>query len=125
MTDELEELRRYTYVESRIPPLDALETFVPLGAEHDPAVEEVRRRTGFSRWFPVEGGHRVLILYEGGGYDTSRFSLVEGGWDHEHCRRCQQDIAPMTLCWVTEAGPFILLCTDCHRVVIGPAEGPG
>jgi hypothetical protein len=119
MDDELDELRRFTYMQTRIPRLDALEVFVPTGAEDDETVNEARKRTGFSRWFPVEGGHRVLILYEGGDYDPNRFSLVKEGWDHEHCRRCQVTIEPMTPCWVTEEGPFIPLCDACHGLVTG------
>jgi len=113
------ELRRLSFMESRIPRLDALEVFVPTGAEDDEALSELMGRTGFSRWFPVEGGHRVQILFEGGQYDRNRFVFVEGGWDHEHCRRCQRTIEPMTLCWVTEGGPFMLLCIDCHTSVFG------
>ncbi len=67
----------------------------------------------------VDGGHRVLILYEGGDYDTNRFSLLRGGWDHEHCTRCSCRIEPMTLCWVTEDGPYIVLCEECHVTVVG------
>jgi len=114
----LEEFRRFTYIESRIPRLDALEVFVPAGAEKDPALNEVLNRTGFSRWFPVDGGHRVLVLYEGGDYDTNRFSLIQGGWDHEHCTRCNSSIEPMTLCWVTREGPYIVLCESCHLTVV-------
>jgi hypothetical protein len=114
---ELEEFRRFSYMESRIPRLDALEVFVPSGAENDETLNEVRNRTGFSRWLPVDGGHRVLILYEGGEYDPNRFSLIRGGWDHEHCTRCSCRIEPMTLCWVTREGPYIVLCHECHLAV--------
>ena len=58
MDDELLGLRRLRYHSSRIPALDALEIVVPDGAPADPELEEVRSRTGFSRWYPVEGGHR-------------------------------------------------------------------
>jgi hypothetical protein len=119
MDDELEYLRQFSYMPSRIPVLDALEGFVPTGSEDDPQINELQRRTGFSRWFPVSGGHRVLILYEGGEYDHSRFTLVRGAWDHEHCKRCQSIIQPMTHCWVTRDSPFVILCETCHGVVEG------
>jgi hypothetical protein len=32
---------------------------------------------------------------------------------------CQVTIEPMTPCWVTEEGPFILLCDACHGLVTG------
>src|SRR5262245_31254806 len=103
---ELQELRQYTYTEARIPRHDALEIFVPTGSENDTAFAEATSRP--SRWFPVSGGHRVLILHQDGPYDTSRFTLVTGGWDHEHCKRCQATIEPMSRCWTTENGPFII-----------------
>ena len=117
MDDELEYLRTLTFSQSRIPALDALEVFVPNGAEADEELTELRRRTGFSRWRPVEGGHQVLILYEGGAYDRSRFTLRSGAWDHEHCKRCCVRIAPMTLCWVGIGQDYTILCEECYRVV--------
>ena len=76
MAKDLSELRKLTFVPTRIPRLDALEVFVPTGSEADPEIARVAERTGFSRWFPVEGGHRAQILYQGGDYDQARFSLV-------------------------------------------------
>jgi hypothetical protein len=97
-----------------------LEIFAPDGAPPDPEIEELQSRTGGSRWYPVKGGHRVLILYQGGAYNSERFRLAKGAWDHEHCSRCRKTIAPMALCWVTEAGPFLLLDDECHATVFGP-----
>jgi hypothetical protein len=121
--ERLAELRRLTFHESRIPALDALEVFVAEGAERDEAVDELTRRTGFSRWFPVNGGHRVPILYKGGPYDPKRFTLREGAWDHEHCKRCATTIEPMALCWVSSTGDHTILCEECHRVVVA-SSGP-
>ena len=67
----------------------------------------------------MEGGHRVLILYEGGPYNAQRFALAKGAWDHEHCSRCGATIEPMTLCW-TRAGEYVLLDEKCHAEVFGP-----
>jgi hypothetical protein len=122
MDFEPDELRRLPWRKSRIPKLDALEAFVPTGAEDDEAVEKATALSGLSRWYPVEGGHRVVVLYEGGEYDDARLSLVEGGWDHEHCERCGGTIEPMALCWATADGPSILLCAACHSLVMGCAE---
>ncbi len=112
-----EQFRRLSYSATRVPRLDALEAFVPTGREDDETGSEARKRP--SRWFPAEGGHRVLVLYEGGEYDAGRWRLVKGGWDHEHCTRCGRSIEPMTLCWVTAEGPWVLLCEACHQVVGG------
>jgi hypothetical protein len=117
MDDDLTRLRELSFVESRIPSLDALEGFVPTGGERDPAVDAAAALTGFSRWQPVEGGHKVQFLYEGGAYETTRFKVVKGAWDHEHCKRCTKRIESMTLCFVTTSGPYILLCETCHDLV--------
>lgn len=116
--EELSGLRRYTWVQSRIPALDALSTFVPQGQEREPAITEWVERAP-SRWSPMAGGHRVLFLYEGGAFDLQRFTVERGAWDHEHCRICRTRIPPMTLCWVTESGPHIILCESCHGEVSG------
>ena len=105
MEDDLTQFRNLEFRESRIPALDALEVFVPSGGENDETLTEIRRRTGFSRWRPVEGGHQVLILYEGGTYDPERYSLRKGAWDHEHCKRCGVHIEAMTLCFSHVAPP--------------------
>jgi hypothetical protein len=106
--------RQFAYHASRIPALDALSAFVADGAP-DPAVQEMVSRLGMSRWYPENGGHRVLILYEGGPYDSSRFSIEKGAWDHEHCKRCGERIPSMSLCWMSTNGPCIILCESCHK----------
>ena len=105
------------FMQSRMPAQDALESFVPTGEQADDEMNEVIGRTGSSRWYPVEGGHIVRVLYEGGPFNPERFKLVEGGWDHEHCSRCGATIEPMTLCWVTRDGPFVLLDERCYGQV--------
>ena len=115
--DEFTRFAGLRFAPSRIPKLDALATFVPTGEETDPVLEEAFRRSGYSRWFPVPGGHRVLVPFEGGEYD-SRFSIEPEGWDHETCKICRQHIDAMTLCWVTESGPYVILCERCHGEVV-------
>jgi hypothetical protein len=120
---DLDDLRRLSFIESRVPALDALEGFVPTGGESDPAVEAARGLTGFSRWYPVQGGHRVHFLYQGGAYDTSRFTVAKGAWDHEHCKRCGTRIESMSPCFVTPEGPYVVLCTACHALVTDVGAG--
>ena len=120
MDDDLEQLQRMSFMPSRIPALDALEIFVPDGTPKDREIEELTARTGMSRWNPIAGGHRVLILYEGGPFNKKRFTLAKGAWDHEHCSRCGATIEPMTLCWVTRAGPHVILDEKCYRLVEHP-----
>ena len=107
--------KAFRFVQSRIPALDALAAFVPHGQEKDSIVENATKLKGCARWFPVDGGHKVLIPYEGQDYDQARFAVEKQTWDHEHCKACDADLNPMTLCWVTETGvPFVVLCASCH-----------
>lgn len=121
MDDDLSQYRALVFDPSRIPAQDALEAFVAEGERPDAELERVMRLTGASRWYPVEGGHRLLVLYQGGPYDPARFTLRRGAWDHEHCSRCRDPVAPMTLCWVTRDGPYVLLDEKCYRAVFGDA----
>ncbi len=118
--ENLDQLRTLKFMPSRIPALDALEIFVPTDIVEDAELSELRSRTGQSRWYPVEGGHRVHILYEGGPYNASRFKLLSGAWDHEHCTRCGATIPTMTLRWVTVEDPYVLLDEACHLEAFGP-----
>jgi hypothetical protein len=112
----------YTWMQSRIPALDGLVTFIPDGPR-DPAVASFAtgRR---SRWYPVEGGMRVVVLYDDDSqYDADRWHVEKGAWDHEHCELCRTSIPPMMLCWVTKSDPYVLLCDDCHSEVFAAAGG--
>lgn len=116
MTDDpLTGLESLSFMESRIPAIDALATFVPEGQKPTTKVKRVLERIGFSRWFPVEGGHKVLVPYEGGDFDELTFTLEKAAWDHETCKGCRKHIPAMTLCWVTADGPYIILCEDCKK----------
>ena len=117
MTDqERTELVTYSWMESRIPAIDALAAFVRDGTKPSPEISEAERRAGRSRWYPVAGGHRVLIPHEADEYDSSQFTIEPGAWDHEHCDSCGEHIPAMTLCHVTEPEqPYILLCAACFE----------
>lgn len=119
--EELAQYRDREYHPSRFPALDAISTFVPAGQENDPVIKTALERKGYSRWFPTEGGHRLLILHEGEPFDASRLTLEKGAWDHEHCTACRTRIPPMTLCWVSVSGPYTILCEECHRQISGDA----
>jgi hypothetical protein len=121
MDNDLDEYRALEFFPSRIPAQDALAAFVPTDQRPAPEVEAAAARSGASRWYPVDGGHRVLILYQGGPYSPRHFELLKGGWDHEHCSRCRDRVPPMTLCWVTYEDPFVLLDETCYRLVFGDA----
>ncbi len=115
--DKIAELRQYSFMKSRIPALDALSIFVPTGKETDSIVQEMTKQVGMSRWYPVSGGQKVLFPYEKQSFDTKFFQIEKKAWDHEHCKLCGESIPAMTLCWVTEQGPYILLCVMCYKKV--------
>jgi hypothetical protein len=117
------ELLALEFMASRVPALDALEAFVPQGAQPTPGVQAALSRSGSSRWAPVSGGHHVLVLYEGGWpYDPSELVLRPSSWNHEHCGRCSTSIPSGSLCWVTKSGAYIPLCSACHSRLFGAAQ---
>jgi len=117
MTDEeLSKLATHRWMPSRIPLRDALSTFVADAPEPEPVIEEMSSRCGQSVWFQAEGGHRVLFLYDGEAFDTSRFTLEPKVWDYNECAVCGEHIPAMTLCHVTMPGePYVLLCASCYE----------
>jgi hypothetical protein len=118
----IDELANIELMQSRIPALNAFVHFVPDGPR-DPSVDSFAgsRR---SRWYPVEGGTRVVVSMENQpAYDTAKWQVEKGAWDHEHCDLCGGHIPAMTLCWVTKYDPYVLLCDPCHGKVVA-AEKP-
>jgi len=111
--DELKELAILVWMPKRVPCRAALVTFVPDKNKCPEAIREVAEK-GPCRWFPEADGHRVVILYQGGPYDTSIFTLDESAWDHDHCDVCCVRIPPMTLFFVTEGARNAALCIECH-----------
>ena len=118
-----DDLRALHFAQSRIPPLAALEAFVAGGKSPSLAVQTALDRVGLSRWYPAEGGHRVLILYEGGWpFDSTELTVRPGAWDHDHCGRCNKSIPSMTLCWASVSDPLVLLCVECHADLFARSE---
>ena len=113
--EELSKFKKCEWMQSRIPVRDALAMFVPQGQEGDPTIQKAVGRQSISRWYPVEGGHRVLIEYDGRDYDKDLFTIEKGGFDHEHCDHCSERIEPMALCWVTKTGHYVILCVPCYK----------
>ena len=65
---------------------------------------------------PVNG-HRMWQDYHGEPYDASKFELVEGKWDHEHCSICWFTINDGHTYW--ENGNRIkLLCDACYEAFV-------
>lgn len=119
---EIDELARFEWMQSRIPALDALVHFVPDGPR-DAAVDSFAT-SHRSRWYPLQGGTRVVVSMESEPeYDATKWKVEEGAWDHEHCDLCGENIPAMTLCWVTKYDPYVLLCDACHAKVAAAAAG--
>jgi hypothetical protein len=71
-----------------------------------------------SRWYPVEGGTRVVVeRQENDPDDAPRWHVEKGARDHEHCDLCGAHVPAMTSCWVTVNDPYVLLCEACHGKV--------
>jgi hypothetical protein len=120
--DPFADYRDLDFMESRIPVLDALSTFVPDAQPLASGIERELKQHGQQRWYPVPGGHRVLVPYEGGAIDTAHFRLETGAWDHDTCDRCRVHIPAMTLCWVTRSGAYITLCVECKSKMDAAAQ---
>ncbi len=101
----------------------ALAAFVPDASKTESVITDTERRIGRSRWYPVEGGNRVLIPYERGEYDSARFSIEPRAWDHEHRDACGEHIPAMTFCYATEPEQsYILLCAGCFERHVAPKQ---
>lgn len=110
---KMDELARLEWMQSRIPARDALVRFVPDGARGTDVDSLVQRHR--SRWYPLKGGHRVVVAMENKPeYDPTKWQVEKGIWDHEHCDLCGESVLAMTLCWVTKYDPYVLLCDACH-----------
>ena len=124
--DEFADYRLLEFMESRIPLLDGLTAFVPDGEAPTPEVAKELERHGQSRWYPVPGGHKVMVPNEWDSYDAVHFTIEPGAWDHDHCDRCGKQIPAMTLCWVTRSGRYVTLCVECKTGMDargGPTRG--
>lgn len=109
-----EELPSLGWMPSRIPVRDALVAFV---AENAPP-PELPYESGESRWFPVSGGLRLAIPYDGQSFDPSIFHVEKGLWDHTTCANCSVRVASMTLCYVTERGNYVEFCVNCYSNLV-------
>jgi len=118
----IDELARLEWMQSRIPALDALVHFVPDGPR-DAAVDSFAT-SHRSRWYPIQGGTRVVVSMERKpNYDATKWQIEKGAWDHEHCDHCGENIPAMTLCWVTKYDPYVLLCDACHTKAAATTGG--
>jgi hypothetical protein len=112
--DPFADYRGLEFMQSRIPIQDALSAFTPEGDSVSSVVEAASREVAEARWYPRPGGLELLIPHHGEPFDAAVFTVKPGAWDHETCSHCVARIPPMTLCWVTRSGWYVLLCEDCY-----------
>lgn len=110
---DLSHLPELPWMPSRIPVRDALAASVPPGAEFP---KDCIPSSHEQRWYPqADGSLRLRVPYDGGDYDSTLFHIERRAWDHTTCDVCTSCIAPMTVCYVTQAGPYTALCCSCYR----------
>ncbi len=61
--------------------------------------------------------NRVCKAYHGGRYDKSKYKLVTGLWDHEHCSICYSTIMTGNSYWIS-ANKKEFLCDECYDFYI-------
>ncbi len=88
-----------------------------ISKEHEtsPEVKRTVDDAGEGRWYPVEGGWKVMCPYTGQSFDINLFHVEKGGWNHMHCDGCQGSIDAGASCWVAEVeDDFWVICDVCH-----------
>lgn len=116
----LDKLPSLNWMPSRIPIRDALVAFVADGVEPP----QLPYESGERRWYPVQGGLRLAIPYDGQPIKDSPFQIEKGLWDHSTCDCCSNRIEAMTLCYITERGTYVGLCVDCYETLVGTKVSP-
>jgi hypothetical protein len=68
---------------------------------------------------PDDAGFYVSGLYHGEPFDETRFRVVKGGWDHEHCHICFAKVLPGEEWWAAEPPHELGLCLACYARLFG------
>jgi hypothetical protein len=63
---------------------------------------------------PNDSGVVAWFRFTGQDYDPSRWRLVPGGWDHEHCFLCWKHIRDGDTYWSNTGRSEIDLCEECY-----------
>jgi hypothetical protein len=96
------------------PVIDALVSFVPDGQDPPQQLQDQLDQRGHARWYPVEGGHRVKMPFQGADPPPGPFEIERGGWDHDHCDNCNANIHVGEEFWKTMDEDFAVFCTSCY-----------
>ncbi len=71
---------------------------------------------------PNEDGLYASCVYDGAPFDPTRYRVVGGGWDHEHCLLCWANVQPGDEWWATNPASMedeFGLCLDCYSRLFG------
>jgi hypothetical protein len=68
---------------------------------------------------PDDAGFYVSGVYKGEPFDETRFEVVRGGWDHEHCHICYAKVMAGEEWWAAEPPHEIGLCLECYARLFG------
>jgi hypothetical protein len=66
-----------------------------------------------------EAGFYASCPYYGEPFDQTRYRVVQGGWDHQHCCVCSTTVLPGDEWWSAAPPDEIGLCLDCHARLFG------
>ena len=73
---------------------------------------------------PNEAGLFASHPHDGRPFDTTRFRLIKGGWDHDHCYVCFAKILPGDVWWAAAPPDEVGLCLACHGELFGVEATP-
>jgi hypothetical protein len=72
---------------------------------------------------PNEAGYYASCPYHGEPYDETRFRVVPGGWDHEHCFVCMAKVLLNEEWWRAEPPQQVGLCLECYARLFERDQG--
>jgi len=114
--DPLQGLRAEVFRHASYPGMDALVAVITKEQETSPEIKQTVDDAGEGRWYPVQGGWKVMCPYTDQSFDHDLFHIEKGGWDHIHCDGCQGSIRTGNSCWVTEAeDDYFIICDNCYN----------
>lgn len=113
--DVLQNLRAEMFQETSFPGMDALVAFIPKGQDIPSEVKQIVDDAEAGRWFPHEGGWKVVCPYTGQDFNSDLFAVENGGWEHEHCDACQGTISVGDSCRVAQTpDECFVICGNCY-----------
>lgn len=63
---------------------------------------------------PNEAGWYTSFRYRGGPFDSTKYSIEQEGWDHDHCLWCNTRITPGVFWWCALSPNEFGLCNACY-----------